>query len=69
MRGDPHVRFGGRAGETHPAKAGQGAPVRPYTKLLGPTKWTYYYLYVLLDVFSRYVVGWLLAEQESGRLA
>src|SRR5207245_10939098 len=28
------------------------------TKLLGPTKWTYYYLYVLLDVFSRYVVGW-----------
>jgi len=39
------------------------------TKLLGPTKWTYYYLYVLLDVFSRYVVGWLLAEQESARLA
>src|SRR5207247_10563854 len=34
------------------------------TKLLGPTTWTYYYLYVLLDVFSRYVVGWLLAEQE-----
>ena len=39
------------------------------TKLLGPTKWTYYYLYVLLDVFSRYVVGWLLAERESARLA
>src|SRR6266508_3459177 len=39
------------------------------TKLLGPTTWTYYYLYVLLDVFSRYVVGWLLAEQESARLA
>ncbi len=39
------------------------------TKLLGPTKWTYYYLYVLLDVFSRYAVGWLLAEQESARLA
>jgi putative transposase len=39
------------------------------TKLLGPSKWTYYYLYVLLDVFSRYVVGWLLAEQESARLA
>jgi putative transposase len=39
------------------------------TKLLGPTKWTYYYLYVLLDVFSRYVVGWLLAQQESARLA
>jgi putative transposase len=39
------------------------------TKLLGPTKWTYYYLYVLLDVFSRYVVGWLLALRESARLA
>ena len=39
------------------------------TKLLGPTKWTYYYLYVLLDVFSRYVVGWLLALRESAVLA
>jgi len=39
------------------------------TKLLGPTKWVYYYLYVVLDVFSRYVVGWMLAEQESGQLA
>ena len=39
------------------------------TKLLGPTKWTYFYLYVLLDVFSRYVVGWLLAQLESARLA
>ena len=37
------------------------------TKLLGPVKWTYYYLYVLLDIFSRYVVGWLLARQESRR--
>jgi len=39
------------------------------TKLLGPTKWTYYYLYVLLDVFSRYVVGWMLAHRELARLA
>lgn len=39
------------------------------TKLLGPKKWTYYYLYVILDVFSRYVVGWMLAERESGPLA
>ena len=29
------------------------------TKLRGPVKWTYYYLYVILDVFSRYVVGWM----------
>lgn len=39
------------------------------TKLLGPSKWTYYYLYVILDVFSRYVVGWRIAERESATLA
>src|SRR5881296_3625277 len=39
------------------------------TRLLGPTKWTYYYLYVVLDVFSRYVVGWMLAQHESAQLA
>jgi len=39
------------------------------TKLFGPAKWTYFYLYVILDIFSRYVVGWLVAERESGQLA
>jgi putative transposase len=39
------------------------------TKLLGPVKWTYYYLYVILDLFSRYVVGWMVAHQESAALA
>jgi putative transposase len=39
------------------------------TKLKGPVKWTYYYLYVILDVFSRYVVGWMIAERESASLA
>ena len=39
------------------------------TKLLGPAKWTYFYLYVILDVFSRYVVGWMVAERESATLA
>lgn len=39
------------------------------TKLLGPTKWSYFYLYVILDVFSRYVVGWLIADCESSALA
>ena len=39
------------------------------TKLLGPAKWTYFYLYVILDIFSRYVVGWTLAPRESGTLA
>lgn len=39
------------------------------TKLLGPAKWTYYYLYVILDVFSRYVVGWMVAHREQAELA
>jgi putative transposase len=39
------------------------------TKLLGPEKWTYFYLYVILDIFSRYVVGWMLATCESAELA
>lgn len=39
------------------------------TKLLGPAKWTYFYLYVILDVFSRYVVGWMVAHRESAVLA
>ena len=39
------------------------------TKLLGPKKWTYYYLYVLLDIFSRYAVGWMVAERENSALA
>jgi putative transposase len=47
------------------------------TKLKGPAKWTYYYLYVIprpvgqdrLDVFSRYVVGWMIAERETASLA
>jgi len=39
------------------------------TKLKGPAKWTYYYLYVILDVFSRYVVGWMITERETAELA
>ncbi len=39
------------------------------TKLKGPVKWNYFYLYVILDIFSRYVVGWLVADRESSELA
>jgi putative transposase len=39
------------------------------TKLRGPAKWTYYYLYVILDIFARYVVGWIVATRESAALA
>jgi putative transposase len=39
------------------------------SKLKGPAKWTYFYLYVILDVFSRYVVAWTVAHRENGQLA
>ena len=39
------------------------------TRLKGPVKWTYFNLYVILDIFSRYVVGWMVAERESSILA
>jgi putative transposase len=39
------------------------------SRLLGPVKWSYFYLYVILDIFSRYVVGWMVAERESAGLA
>lgn len=39
------------------------------TKLRGPAKWSWYYLYVILDIFSRYVVGWMVASRESAELA
>lgn len=39
------------------------------TRLPGPVKWSYFYLYVVLDIYSRYVVGWMLARSESAKLA
>lgn len=39
------------------------------TKLKGPVKWTYFYLYVIMDIFSRFVVGWMVAHRESAKLA
>jgi putative transposase len=66
-----------RAQATHPAAVKPElvatAPNQVYswdiTKLRGPAKWTYYYLYVILDVFSRYAVGWMVATRESAALA
>jgi putative transposase len=66
-----------RAQATHPAKvkpelvANEPNAVWSWdiTKLRGPAKWTYYYLYVILDIFSRYVVGWMVASRESAALA
>jgi putative transposase len=39
------------------------------TKLHGPAKWSYFYLYVIIDIYSRYTVGWMIAERESAALA
>jgi putative transposase len=39
------------------------------TKLAGPAKWTWFYLYVILDIYSRYVVGWMVAAREAASLA
>ncbi len=39
------------------------------TKLLGPAKWTYFYLYAILDVYSRYIVGWTVQHRESAEVA
>ncbi len=66
-----------RAQATHPAAVKPeliaAGPNQVYswdiTKLHGPAKWTYYHLYVILDIFSRYVVGWMVATCESAALA
>ena len=39
------------------------------TKLHGPRKWSYFYLYVIIDIYSRYIVGWMVADRESSALA
>ena len=62
---------------THPAKVKPeltaDAPNQVWswdiTKLHGPAKWTYYYLYVIIDIYSRYVTGWMLATRECAALA
>jgi putative transposase len=66
-----------RAQATHPAAVKPelvaDGPNRVWswdiTKLHGPAKWTYYYLYVILDIYSRYAVGWMVATRESAALA
>ena len=51
------------------AKAPNEAWSWDITKLKGPVKWTYFYLYVILDIYSRYVVGWMVAHREIAALA
>ncbi len=49
----------------HPTRCGPGTSPR----LLGPEKWQYSYLYVILDIYSRYATGWMVAERETAALA
>jgi putative transposase len=66
-----------RAQATHPAavkpELAAAGPDQVWswdiTKLHGPAKWTYYHLYVILDIYSRYAVGWMVATRESAALA
>jgi putative transposase len=66
-----------RAQATHPAtvkpELAAAGPNQVYswdiTKLHGPAKWSYYHLYVILDIYSRYAAGWLVATRESAVLA
>jgi putative transposase len=76
LRGEDEVRER-RRHATHPArKKPELIATKPnevyswdITKLLGPAKWTYYYLYVIIDIYSRYVPGWMLARAERASLA
>ena len=59
----------GGPGKPTSRKADRAPRPDPYTKLKSPATWTYYYLYAILDVFSRYIVGWTVQQRESGELA
>lgn len=66
-----------RSQATHPAKVKpELIATKPnevwswdITKLHGPAKWTYFYLYVIIDIYSRKTVGWMIASRESAALA
>ena len=72
-RGEPRAACAGCAPGHGQARTGGSGLNQVYswdiTKLHGPAKWTYYHLYVILDIFSRYVAGWMVATRESAVLA
>lgn len=76
LRANDEVRERRRLATHPPAKKPELLATKPneiyswdITKLLGPEKWTYYYLYVIIDIYSRYVPGWMLARAERAHLA
>ena len=62
-----HVRFGGRATETHQLKSRKGAPVRPYTYV--STRSGFAYAALVVDVYSRFIVGWRVSASLRTDLA
>jgi transposase InsO family protein len=66
MRGDAHVRFGGRAEETSQRERQHRAPARPYTE--HPTREGKIYCCAVIDAFSRMVVGWAIDSRQTGLL-
>ena len=61
------VRFGGRAGETHQLKSRKGAPIRPYTYV---ATWSgFAYVALVIDVYSRFIVGWRVSNSLRTDLA
>jgi putative transposase len=76
LRAEGEVRERRRQASHPPATKPELLATRPnqvwswdITKLLGPVKWTYYHLYTIIDIYSRYVPGWLLARAERAQLA
>jgi putative transposase len=76
LRAEGEVRERRRQATHPPAAKPELVATRPnavwswdITKLLGPAKWTWFYLYVIIDIYSRYVPGWMLARAERAQLA
>jgi putative transposase len=76
LRAEDEVRERRRQATHPPAAKPELLATRPnavwswdITKLAGPAKWTWFYLYVVIDIYSRYVPGWMLARAERARLA
>jgi transposase InsO family protein len=62
-----HVRFGGRAGETHQPKGGRALRSDPYTYVKTHTGWVY--MAFIIDAYSRFVVGWQASRSLRSDLA
>ncbi len=69
MRWKSHVRFGRRSAETDRSKDRHRAADRPHTKLAGPVRGKYFDCYVMIDIYSRMIVGAHVHHTETAELA